>query len=577
MAFIFSTSHLPETRLRRPDHLEEEGDEDGITLPPRAGGVRAFSHLPVPRPQPDRSGPLSTRPAIPVGRTRTSVDPEADIGTEEDRDADHVPGQDSNHDHDDVTHAHEYGNDTPWHMPRLTAQAQPPQVRDEDQNGPSLNRPVRDSSFDDAPHADRSTSTTRSSGLPPSAQDLSNAFHSPAPDSPAGEAPAQDNSPAMLRGRLFEKRLPPGFRAQGTGPLPSLADKSAYHDLVYRPGSAEDERHQAGGFFQNVADTRTTRQTPSSPKAPQTFAQSVRPAAQPAQKGGQTTEVSGTRSSPPAKQTPDQDRPAAPEMHAVNAPLNSESKSNSANADETPHGMDYALKFIGGSIVDTALNTAVALFGGPGKYSYNPNPLRRHWHVDGWLPKIDRESYNRLQTGAEMLAFSFAEASNPRNRILLAVPAPPWGNRDGSPLSREEANRWLKDYRSKVANTGTGEFHLSIENNQINSWLKHGTLIFEIQRPTKDGMMSGRDMFKSMIQFYGPAVKAIEGNWVDGDNLAKINGLTLGGTPLKSAVQMTWTAGEARRHGFTEVEINHSIGEDGKYTDIQVTFRKPGG
>jgi len=58
---------------------------------------------------------------------------------------------------------------------------------------------------------------------------------------------------------------------------------------------------------------------------------------------------------------------------------------------------------------------------------------------------------------------------------------------------------------------------------------------------------------------------------------AKINALTQGGTPLKSAVQMTWTGLEAARHGYTEVEINHSIGENGKYTDIQVNYRKPRG
>ena len=47
MAFIFSTSHLPETRLRRPAHLEEDEEKYTPQPQPRAGGVRAFSHLPV--------------------------------------------------------------------------------------------------------------------------------------------------------------------------------------------------------------------------------------------------------------------------------------------------------------------------------------------------------------------------------------------------------------------------------------------------------------------------------------------------------------------------------------------------
>ena len=260
MAFIFPTSHLPETRARRPDHMEEE--EDSMSPPPRFGGVRAFSHLPEPRALADSSGPLSTRPATPVGRPRPHA--------EDDQDTFHAPGPDSGH--DDDTAPQDHADDSPWHQPRITVQAQPPQVRDENQNGPSLSLPSRSSGFDGTAPADRSTSLTHSSGFSPSPQDLHGPFHSPSPDSPTREAPT------LPQGRIFEKRLPPGFRAQGTGQLPGLADKPEYHVLVYRPGSAENGQHQAGGFFQNVADTRTTREAPSSPKATQTFAQSVRPA-----------------------------------------------------------------------------------------------------------------------------------------------------------------------------------------------------------------------------------------------------------------------------------------------------------
>ncbi len=280
MAFIFSTSHLPETLARRPDHLEEEEDDDTPQQPPpRAGGVRAFSHLPVrdnpapstgtlredsPRgeiaPRPPRSAtPSTSRPPMSEAQD-DAPPPEADSAPEDD-----IAPQD-------------HADDSPWYMPRITAQDLPPQDPPENAHAPSpkpWENTTRSSGFDDAPPADRST---HSSGYSPTPQDLRDAFHSPTPDSPAGEAPAQDISPAMLRGRIFEKRLPPGFRSQGTGELPGLADKLEYHDLVYRPGSAENGQHQAGGFFQNVADTRTSREAPSSPKATQTFAQSVRPA-----------------------------------------------------------------------------------------------------------------------------------------------------------------------------------------------------------------------------------------------------------------------------------------------------------
>ena len=67
MAFIFPTSHLPETRARRPDHLEEE--EDSMQQPPpRAGMVRAFSHLPAKEETVNPTGSLSQRGAQAIGR-----------------------------------------------------------------------------------------------------------------------------------------------------------------------------------------------------------------------------------------------------------------------------------------------------------------------------------------------------------------------------------------------------------------------------------------------------------------------------------------------------------------------------
>ncbi|OYW73033.1 MAG: hypothetical protein B7Z37_23190 [Verrucomicrobia bacterium 12-59-8] len=246
MAFIFSTSHLPESLVRRPDRLEDEEEDDVMQPMPRAGGVRAFSHLPV-RDNPAAStgplradsprvgpAPIPPRSATPVGRPRPYVAPEADIKTDDDQDTFHAPVPDS--DHDDATRSHEYQDDSPWYMPRITAQDLPPQAHDEDVGRSSLNRPVRDSGFDDAHSAERSTSTTRDNGFSPSPQDLRDAFHSP-----TGEASAQDNSPTLPRGRIFEKRLPPGLRGQSSGQFQSLADKPEYHDLVYRSSSQEDE------------------------------------------------------------------------------------------------------------------------------------------------------------------------------------------------------------------------------------------------------------------------------------------------------------------------------------------------
>jgi hypothetical protein len=187
-------------------------------------------------------------------------------------------------DPEDDTAPQDHADDRPWYMPRITAHDLSLQDHPEDAHAPSP-KPWENTSpnsrFDAAPHADRSAS---SNGFSPSPQDLRDAFHSP-----TRETPAQDSRPALTRGRIFEKRLPPGLRGLSAGQFQSLAGNPEYHDLVYRPGNAENERHQADGFLQNVADTRTTQQAPSRPQAPHTFAQNVRPAAQPAQKSGQTT------------------------------------------------------------------------------------------------------------------------------------------------------------------------------------------------------------------------------------------------------------------------------------------------
>ena len=287
MAFIFPTSHLPETRARRPDHMEEEEDEEVMQQPPpRAGMVRAFSHLPEPRPLADSSGPLSTRPATPVGRPRPHVDPVADIGTEEDRDTDHAPGPDS--DHDDVTRAHEYENAPPWHQPRITAQDRPPQVRDEDQNGSGLNRPIRDSRFDDTHSAERSASTTHSNNTHPSTQDLRDTFHPPAPDSPTKDAPAQDSTAALTRGLIFEKRAAP---------------ESFLREQMRKGASEPSSQERLPGAQQVLAAQQPGRSpSPSSPQQGMQLFQAYAPA--PQQQGGRRLTLGQGPASPPGTVQP---------------------------------------------------------------------------------------------------------------------------------------------------------------------------------------------------------------------------------------------------------------------------------
>jgi hypothetical protein len=58
MSFLFASSHLPETRVQRP---QDEEEEDDVQPMQHSGGVRAFSHLPAKRVAADPAGPPSQR------------------------------------------------------------------------------------------------------------------------------------------------------------------------------------------------------------------------------------------------------------------------------------------------------------------------------------------------------------------------------------------------------------------------------------------------------------------------------------------------------------------------------------
>jgi hypothetical protein len=220
MAFIFSTSHLPESRVRRPDHLEDEEEENDVMQPtPRAGGVRAYSHLPVRDNPAPSTAPLRTdsprggiAPIPP--RSATPSTSESPMGEAQDD----APLPEADSDPEDDTAPQDHADDRPWYMPRITAQDLPPQDHSEDTHAPApkpWENTTRSSGFDDAPPE---ASSTRDSSFSPSPQELRDAFHPPAPRSPVGQAPAQDSKPALPGGRLFEQRsAPEAFLRQQMG------------------------------------------------------------------------------------------------------------------------------------------------------------------------------------------------------------------------------------------------------------------------------------------------------------------------------------------------------------------------
>jgi hypothetical protein len=101
-----------------------------------------------------------------------------------------------------------------------------------------------------------------------------------------------------------------------------------------------------------------------------------------------------------------------------------------------------------------------------------------------------------------------------------------------------------------------------------------GILSFTIEAG-EHSPVRGTAMFDRMMEHFGEKVKAIEGTWVYGDNLAAVNKLTGGETSLKDAAATTWTGKRAARHRFTKVKIVAAKGKPGRYVEVHVLFERP--
>jgi hypothetical protein len=96
------------------------------------------------------------------------------------------------------------------------------------------------------------------------------------------------------------------------------------------------------------------------------------------------------------------------------------------------------------------------------------------------------------------------------------------------------------------------------------------------------GSVRGREFFDAMINHFGNAVTAIEGEWSDQlpgmtSNLDVFNRLTASGVPPDDAARMTWTGKMSEKHGFTNVtSINTRPPKAaGNYREVLVRFERP--
>jgi RHS repeat-associated protein len=101
----------------------------------------------------------------------------------------------------------------------------------------------------------------------------------------------------------------------------------------------------------------------------------------------------------------------------------------------------------------------------------------------------------------------------------------------------------------------------------------NGVLTFAIEAGPASAVR-GRELFAGMMKALGPEVKAIEGHWVYGSNLAKVNELTRTGMSLQHAATKTWTATQAAAHGFGNVTVQATEGSAGAFTRVQVVFTR---
>jgi hypothetical protein len=100
-----------------------------------------------------------------------------------------------------------------------------------------------------------------------------------------------------------------------------------------------------------------------------------------------------------------------------------------------------------------------------------------------------------------------------------------------------------------------------------------GELTFVVENLPKDGTgCPGWWLFEQVIRHFGAAVRAIQGNWTYGDNLAAVNALTAAGQTVRQAALQTKTGQYASGYNFTVVQLIQAVGVPGAFTEIRVLF-----
>ncbi len=104
------------------------------------------------------------------------------------------------------------------------------------------------------------------------------------------------------------------------------------------------------------------------------------------------------------------------------------------------------------------------------------------------------------------------------------------------------------------------------------------TLRFEVRavdrRDGSRGTVRGFVLFDLMMRHFGGTFDVIAAYWyMDGTNLERFNAATAAGCSEETAGWMTWTGGQALRHGFKTLAVRESLGGGpGRYGLVRVWY-----
>jgi hypothetical protein len=344
MAFTFLRSYQPEL-----EHPEEE-EEDEMPMA-RSGSVRAFSHLP------DRAaeGQGTPPPQVIVGRSG-GLRPYSPVPAHEEDDGDEgeMPMARSgsvrafSHLPDSTENAGGVGGylpPGPAAAPQARGQGEAPdsgfvfhpqaQDDDHDPDSGSMDHPGEGRSIDPGFAAQAPAewgNRTRDSGFAAQAPAEWGSRTRDSGFEAAGQRPAAGSAgmTGLPKSLLFEKRLPPGFRATGSAQPRSLAGQDELHDLVYRKqgGSSSPLQVQTVAAASQkpsqikiplTAPDMSGRKDPLAPSAPK---QDKSDDPDPSAPGSKNNAKDQPQKQNPAPPTPAQGAPPPRAEGSQNGPLN---------------------------------------------------------------------------------------------------------------------------------------------------------------------------------------------------------------------------------------------------------------